>query len=68
MAVEEVRNRSGRLIGRITTLANGNRVAYDTAGRLKGTYYPRTHETIDSSGRRVGTGDMLAVLIRRISV
>lgn len=58
----EIRDASGRLIGRITstgTISEGR----DAAGRLKGTYHPKANETRDATGRRVATGNVLSLLI-----
>jgi hypothetical protein len=35
----------------------------DASGRLKGTYNPKNNETRDRSGKLVGKGNMLAMLI-----
>jgi len=63
MSKQELRDRSGRLIGKIEIQSSGKHEGRDASGRLKGTYDPRTNETRDSSGRLVGKGDMLSSLI-----
>jgi hypothetical protein len=63
MSEQELRDSSGRLLGKIREQNNGKYEGRDAAGRLKGTYDPRSNETRDASGRLVGKGNMLAALI-----
>jgi len=65
MADQELRDRSGRLIGRIKQ-SGGKYEGRDASGRLKGTYNPSNNETRDSSGRLVGHGNLLATLITQM--
>ena len=62
MADQQLRDKSGRLIGRIK-MSGSKYEGRDASGRLKGTYNPKTNETRDRSGRLVGKGNMLAMLI-----
>ena len=62
MATQELRDKSGRLLGKIKE--SGNKLELrDASGRLKGTYNPRSNETRNSSGRLVGKGNMLTALL-----
>ncbi|MEO0020697.1 MAG: hypothetical protein ABIK48_00785 [candidate division WOR-3 bacterium] len=63
MKDQELRDRSGRLLGKIKTLPNGKLELRDAGGRLRGTYDPKTNQTRDSSGRLVGTGNLLTSLL-----
>lgn len=63
MADQELRDRSGRLLGRIKTLSSGKLEIRDASGRLKGTYDPSNNETRDSSGRLFGKGNFLSNLL-----
>jgi hypothetical protein len=63
MADGVLRDRSGKLLGTIRRLPDGRLEARDRHGRLKGTYDPRTNQTRDSSGRFVGTGNLLAAFV-----
>jgi len=63
MSKQELRDRSGRLVGYIQVLGSGKHEGRDASGRLKGSYDPRTNETRDAGGRLVGKGDFLSSLI-----
>ena len=63
MADQELRNRQGKLLGKIKTVGTGKLEARDSVGHLKGTYDPRTNETRDPVGRLLGKGNLLAALI-----
>jgi len=63
MADQELRDKSGKLIGKIKTQTTGKLEVRDVAGRLKGTYDPKADQTRDPIGRLVGKGNMLASLI-----
>jgi hypothetical protein len=63
MADYELRDRNSRLIGKIKQLSNGKLEGRNASDRLKGTYDPNTDETRDQSGRLVGKGNMLSMLI-----
>ena len=59
----DLRDKTGRLIGKINQVASGRLEARDASGRLRGTYDPKSNETRDAGGRLVGKGDQLARLI-----
>jgi len=63
MAGNVLRDRRGRQIGTIKQLSNGKMEAHDVTGRVKGTFNPKTNETRDSSGRLVGRGNRLSILV-----
>jgi hypothetical protein len=63
MADQELRDRTGRLLGKIKTLSNGKMELRDHTGRLKGHYDTKRNETRDHSGRLVGKGNLLATLL-----
>jgi hypothetical protein len=63
MADEELRDRSGRLLGKIRARGDGKLELRDPVGRLKGTYNPQNRQTRDRAGRLVGTGNLLAALL-----
>ena len=61
MAQQELRDKSGRLLGKIET--NGNRQTLrDAQGRLLGTF--DGIQTRDSQGRLVGKGNLLVSLLK----
>ena len=62
MATQELRDRSGRLLGKVREIGNKFELR-DASGRLKGTYDPRSNETRDSNKRLVGKGNMLTNLL-----
>ena len=63
MADQELRDRRGRLLGKIRLSSTGRYEGRDVGGRIRGTYDPRTDETRDASGRVVGRGNMLPELV-----
>jgi hypothetical protein len=60
---EELRDKAGRVLGRITHSSLRAELR-DAAGRVKGYYYPSSNETRDAAGRVVGKGNLLAALLR----
>jgi hypothetical protein len=63
MPTQDLKDRSGRLIGKIDIKSDGKQELRDSSGRLKGNYDPKTNQTKDSSGRLVGTGNLLTTLL-----
>lgn len=62
-STQELRNPSGRLLGRIIRVSDTRVEARDTSGKLLGYYNSKTNQTFDPSGRMIGRGDFLASLI-----
>ena len=61
MAYQELRDKSGKLLGKIET--SGNRqILRDSLGRIRGTFDGR--DTRDAQGRLVGRGNLLATLLK----
>jgi hypothetical protein len=60
---QELRDKVGRLLGKIKHVSTGKFEGRDAAGQLKGTYGPKTDQTRDAVGRVVGKGNLLATLI-----
>lgn len=60
---QQVRSESGRLLGRTQELPDGKQEIRDTLGNLRGTYDPKTNETIEWRGRRIGSGNLLEALV-----
>jgi hypothetical protein len=63
VTAEDLRDRNGNLLGRITERSSGVLEGRDRNGNLRGTYDPRTNETRDKSGNLVGRGNLLSNLI-----
>jgi hypothetical protein len=63
MATQELKDTNGRLIGTIREGSYGRLEIFDESGWLKGTYDPQSDQTKDSSGRLVGTGNLLTTLL-----
>ena len=63
MRVEEIKDRSNRLIAKVKTLSDGKSEIYDRNNRKLGTYDPRTNETKDRNNRIVAKGNALTTLI-----
>jgi hypothetical protein len=63
MSDQEIRDRTGRLLGKIRQISGGRLEGRDSLGRLKGTYDPRTNQTRDSIGRLVANGNVLSNVI-----
>lgn len=64
MSSQILRDSSGRRIGDIQTSSDGKQILRDGSGRRLGEYDPKSNVTRDDSGRRVGTGNLLASLLR----
>jgi hypothetical protein len=63
MADQELRDKSGSLLGKIHTRSDGKLELRDKSGSLKGTYDPKSNETRDKSGSLVAKGNMLTTLL-----
>lgn len=64
MSTEALRDAEGRVIGTLDD--QGEQVSLrDGLGRVAGTYDKRFNSTRDSSGRVVGTGNLLTMLLGR---
>lgn len=63
MADQELRDRSGKLLGKIKELSGGKLEIRNASGSLKGTYDPKSNETRNASGSLVGKGNMLSSLL-----
>jgi hypothetical protein len=61
---DNIRNKSGKVIGSIMTQSNGRQVFRDRTGKLLGTYEPQSNITRDYTGKVVGRGNILAFLIK----
>lgn len=64
MANQILRDSMGRKIGEISTDSSGKKTIRDGLGRKQGVYDPKSNTTRDALGHKVGTGDLLASLIR----
>jgi hypothetical protein len=63
MSSEDLRDRNGNLLGRITTQSDGRMELRDRNGNLKGHYNPSSNETRDRNGNLVARGNMLVTLL-----
>jgi hypothetical protein len=63
MADQELRDKTGNLLGKIKTLAGGKLELRDKTGNLKGSYNPKNNETRDKTGNLVGKGNLLTTLL-----
>jgi len=63
MAEQELRDRSGKLLGKIRDLGAGKLEIRNASGSLKGTYDPRSNETRNASGSLIGKGNLLSSLL-----
>ncbi len=61
---EQIRDRSGKLLGSIRETSSYEKEIRDASGRLKGTYNSKTNVTRDQSGRTYGTGNLLTSLLK----
>jgi hypothetical protein len=60
---EDLRDRTGKLIGRIHTHSSGKLELRSAAGKKLGTFDPDTNQTRDHSGKLIGKGNILASLL-----
>jgi len=59
-----LRDSTAKVLGSIETTAGGVQELRDSSRRLLGTYDPRTNQTYDVSRRLIGTGNLLASLLK----
>lgn len=62
MAEQVLRDKSGKLLGRIKE-AGGNLELRDAKGILVGRYYQKHNITRDKAGRLIGRGNLLTMLL-----
>lgn len=60
---EVIKDFHGRILGTITTDAQGNKVVRDFYGRIKGKYDKKANVTRDFYGKIVARGDRSAALV-----
>jgi len=65
MATQELRDRTGRLIGKIKELHGGKLELRSRTGRMLGRFDPRSNQTRDRTGKLVGKGNLLTTLLDR---
>lgn len=63
MIEQDLRDRTGNLVGRIRTQYDGKLELRDKFGVLKGVYDPNQNETRDRFGNLFARGNMLAALL-----
>ena len=63
MGEETLRDRSGKLLGKIKDMNNGKEVR-DSSGRKLGSYNKKSNDTRDSNGRLIGKGNLLSSFLR----
>jgi len=62
MSGEELRDKGGKLLGRIKEVG-GKLELRDSGGKLLGRYDPKADQTRDTGGRLIGKGNLLATLL-----
>jgi hypothetical protein len=62
MANQVLKDATGRKIGEIRT-SGRNQTIHDATGRKKGEFRPSSNSTHDSTGRKIGTGNLLTSLL-----
>jgi hypothetical protein len=60
---QELRDRNGRLLGRIIEMSSTRHEIRNANGNLRGTYNPQYNETRDANGNLVGRGNLLVSLL-----
>ncbi|MBV9962038.1 MAG: hypothetical protein JO072_07295 [Parafilimonas sp.] len=63
MAKQDLRDRTGALLGTIETKSDGKQELRDRTGSLKGVYDPKSNQTRDRTGSLVGSGNLLTSLL-----
>lgn len=59
----DLRDKSGKYIGRILNSSNGDQRLYDSVGAYKGYYDPNANTTYNKSGIYYGSGNLLTMLL-----
>ncbi len=62
--MEILRDKNGKPQGIIRGIAGGEERLYDTAGNAIATYRSRVNFTYDNGGRRIGSGNRLAGMVK----
>lgn len=62
-SIETIRDFTGKVIGKIETDSNGNKLVRDFYGKVLGRYDKTYDVTRDFSGRVIARGDVAAALI-----
>lgn len=65
MAVELIKDFYGRIIAKIETKPNGDKIVYDFYNRILGRYDKSTNTTKDFYNRVIAQGDCCGMLIGR---
>ena len=60
---KELRDKYGSRIATLKTRTDGKMEIYDKYGTIRGQYDPRSDETRDKYGSRVGYGNLLTTLV-----
>lgn len=65
MADQILRRPNGTILGKLVDTRMANQIwLYDPAGNCLGIYHTDTNQTRDQAGRLLGTGNLLATLLR----
>ena len=62
--LEVLKDSQGRLLGKISKRNDGRHELRDHTGRTLGIYDPKLNRTVDRTGRDVGRGNLLAMLLK----
>mgnify|MGYP001413854287 CR=1 FL=1 len=63
MALQVIKDKTGRRLGEIRETGPNKLTIYDATNRRKGEYDKTSDTTYDASNRRVGKGNLLATLL-----
>ena len=64
MSTQTLKDSHNNIIGYIESRPDGTQVAKDSHNNIKGYYDPKTNRTKDAHNNIIGTGNLLASLIR----
>ena len=59
----DLRDKNGKVVGRILESYDKTIKLYDSIGAFKGSYDPRTNKTYDKFGAYYGSGNILAMML-----